>query len=185
MMGFDFDGIGNILIAVMVFLAICLPAALIFRQVLPRMIERQGQLEEFEFRFRELQEEALELQAHLRATQSQCVRLGMEKNRLESDLRKLERNLANAQMVPDFIHELGDPRSNSQKFTAKLTLENSSLHNRTTGEPFNPIWRYKNTAEVWAANLDEARGILDAAFPGKLGYQRSFSAPPPSEEGRR
>ena len=178
MFGLDLDGTTLILLALTLILLVCILAANIFHKILPRMVERQGQLEEAEFRFREMQQDALELQNRLRELVNQCGRQELERSRIETELRKLQKSdVITPNHVPDFIHEVGEPRAGYRKYTARLSLENPTSYFRTTGEPYNPLWNNNNIAEVWSQDLEEARQMLELSFSIKLGFQKSFSIP--------
>jgi hypothetical protein len=47
---------------------------------------------------------------------------------------------------------------------------------RASGEraQVNQIWRYNNVAEVWATSFEEAKQLIEVAFPFKMGFEKSF-----------
>jgi hypothetical protein len=62
------------------------------------------------------------------------------------------------------------------KFVATLSQAKASAEARAAGEKVqvNPIWRCANVAEIWAPSFDEAKQMVEVAFPFKLGFEKAF-----------
>lgn len=173
------------LIAIVVVMVAAIPTAMVLKDYLPGFLERSASLDQLENRIYVLHAEGQELKDRVASLTAQRNQISLERSRVESDIRKMEKQIADlAAQPPQFIHELGEPKVDSSKFTANLTLEKASSQARNGGEraPVNPIWRCNNVAEVWAQTIEEARQLVDTAYPFKLGFQAVFVTRPKASE---
>jgi hypothetical protein len=160
----------------------------ILREVLPKQIVQSAKLEEMENRIYVLHAEVHDRQERLAGLRAASNRQSSEKTRFESEIRKMDRAVMElANQPPLFIHELGDPQHGATKFIIDLRYQSPSRRNANgTSERsiLNPIWRKPNVAEVWARTQEEARQLVDVAYPTKLGFVKSFAAPKASATDR-
>ncbi|CAO3406619.1 hypothetical protein [Azospirillum largimobile] len=165
------------LIAIVIIMLAAVPVAMMLKDFLPNILEKSSGLEQIENRVYVLHAEAHELQNRVNQLVQRRNSQSSERARLESDIRKAEKQIRElAEQPPLFVHEVGDPQAGLMKFVATVTQEKASAAARAAGErgPVNQIWRCANVAEVWASSFDEAKQMVDVAFPFKLGFQKSF-----------
>ena len=154
-----------------------LPVAAILKDFLPGFLERTSGLDELENRIYVLHSETHDLQDRVNALVARRNQQSSEKHRVESDIRRMEKAIIDiAEQPPLFVHEVGEPSSKLNRFAVNVSREGAATQARVNGErgAANPIWRYANVAEVWAASFEEAKQAVETAFPFKLGYQKSF-----------
>ncbi|MDR6770731.1 hypothetical protein [Azospirillum sp. BE72] len=165
------------LIAIVIIMLAAVPVAMMLKDFLPNILEKSSGLEQIENRVYVLHAEAHELQNRVNQLVQRRNSQSSERHRLETDIRKAEKQIRDlAEQPPLFVHEVGDPQAGLMKFVATVTQEKASAAARAAGDrgPVNPIWRCANVAEVWASSFDEAKQMVDVAFPFKLGFQKSF-----------
>ncbi len=165
------------LIAIVIIMLAAVPVAMMLKDFLPNILEKSSGLEQIENRVYVLHAEAHELQNRVNQLVQRRNTQSSERHRLETDIRKAEKQIRDlAEQPPLFVHEVGDPQAGLMKFVATVTQEKASAAARAAGDrgPVNPIWRCANVAEVWASSFDEAKQMVDVAFPFKLGFQKSF-----------
>ncbi|WP_180280886.1 hypothetical protein [Azospirillum oleiclasticum] len=166
-----------LLIAIAVIMMVAVPMVVMMKDFLPPMIERSANIDKLENRIYVLHSEAHDLQDRVNRLIANRNRQSSDLHRVESDIRKMEKAMNElADQPPLYVHEVGDPQAGLQKFTVNLVLERASAKARTSGDrvPVNPIWRQTNVAEVWAHNFEEAKQLVETAFPFKLGYTKNF-----------
>ena len=166
-----------LLIAIGAIMLAALPVAAMMKDFLPGLMERSAGLDQLENRIYVLHSEAQDMQDRLNGAVARRNQQSSEKSRLESDIRRMEKAIKDlAEQPPLFVHEVGEPASGLTKFSVTVTREAAAAAVRASGEKAqaNPIWRYSNVAEVWAANFEEAKQAVETAFPFKLGFQKSF-----------
>lgn len=166
-----------LLIAIGAIMLAALPVAAMMKDFLPGFLERSAGLDELENRIYVLHSEAQDLQDRVNGAIARRNQQGSEKHRLESDIRRMEKAIADlAEQPPLFVHEVGEPSAGNSKYTVNVSREAAATAARSNGEraQANPIWRYNNIAEVWASSFEEAKQLVENAFPFKLGYQKSF-----------
>ncbi|AWU93593.1 hypothetical protein [Azospirillum ramasamyi] len=165
------------LIAIVIIMLAAVPVAMMLKDFLPNILEKSSGLEQIENRVYVLHAETQELQNRVNHLVQRRNSQSSERHRLEADIRKAEKQIRDlTDQPPLFVHEVGDPQAGLMKFVATVTQEKASAAARAAGDrgPVNPIWRCANVAEVWAASFDEAKQMVDVAFPFKLGFQKSF-----------
>lgn len=182
------------LIAIVVIMLAAVPVAIMLKDFLPKVLERSAGLDQLENRIYVLHAESQDLQGRVNSLAQRRNGQTTDRNRLESDIRKAEKQIKElAEQPPLFVHEVGDPQAGLMKFVATLSQEKASAAARASGEKVqvNPIWRCANIAEVWAAGFEEAKQMVDIAFPFKLGFEKAFqrgggksSARKPSTQSR-
>jgi len=168
------------LIAVVVIMLAAVPVAMMLKDFLPRLLERSAGLDQLENRIYVLHAESQELQNRVHSLTQRRNGQATERNRLETDIRKAEKQIRDlAALPPLFVHEVGDPQAGLTKFVVAISQEKASATARAAGEraAVNPIWRCANVAEVWAAGADEAKQMVEVAFPFKLGFETAFERP--------
>jgi len=166
-----------LLIAIGAIMLAALPVAALMKDFLPGLLERTAGLDQLENRIYVLHSEAQDMQDRVSGAVARRNQQSSEKHRLESDIRRMEKAIGDlAEQPPLFVHEVGEPSSNANKYTVNVNREAAAAAARANGErtQANPIWRYNNVAEVWAASFEEAKQLVETAFPFKLGYQKSF-----------
>ena len=166
-----------LLIAIGAIMLAALPVAAMMKDFLPGLLERSAGLDQLENRIYVLHSETQDMQDRVSGAVARRNQQSSEKHRLESDIRKMEKAIVDlAEQPPLFVHEVGEPASGVQKFTVTVTREAAAAAVRASGDraQANPIWRYSNVAEVWAGSFEEAKQLVENAFPFKLGYQTSF-----------
>lgn len=166
-----------LLIAIAVIMMVAVPMVVMMKDFLPPMIERSANLDKLQNRIYVLHSEAHDLQDRVNRLIANRNRQSSDLHRLETDIRKMEKAMADlADQPPLFVHEVGDPQAGLHKFTVNIALERASGKARSSGDrtPVNPIWRQSNVAEVWAHNLEEAKQLVETAFPFKMGYTKNF-----------
>ncbi len=166
-----------LLIAIGAIMLAALPIAALMKDFLPGFLERSAGLDQLENRIYVLHSEAHDLQDRVSAAVARRNQQNSEKHRLESDIRKMEKAINDlADQPPLFVHEVGEPTASASKYTVNVSRETAAAQARANGERAhsNPIWRYTNVAEVWAPGFEEAKQLVETAFPFKLGYQKSF-----------
>ncbi len=168
-----------LLLAITVIMLAGIPIAFIMKDFMPRFLEKTSNLEQQENRIYVLHSEVQDIQDRVNGLTQRRNQLSSEQYRIDSECRKMEKLIRElADQPPTFVHEVGDPQSGMQKFAATLTQSKASSSARGSGErsqPVNPIWRYPNIAEIWAHTMEEAKQMVDIAFPFKLGFTKSFS----------
>lgn len=148
-------------------------ATVLFRGTVPGLMARMYRTDDAERKYLDLLKEGYVVRNRVRGLQSEFSQLENQRARLESDLRKLQRQIAQAaSAAPDFVHEVGEPRAGQSKYVARLSVDASSPQLRSTSDTHNPMWYCVNLAEVWAGSRDEARQLLELAYSDKLGYQK-------------
>ena len=165
------------LIAIVVIMMAAVPVAMMLKDFLPNILEKSSGLDQLENRIYVLHAEAQDLQNRVNTLVQRRNGQTTDRNRLETDIRKSEKLIKElAELPPLFVHEVGDPQAGLMKFVANLTQAKASPDARASGErvQVNPIWRCANVAEIWAANLEDAKQLVDNAFPFKLGFEKSF-----------
>lgn len=165
------------LIAIVVIMLAAVPVAMMLKDFLPNILEKSSGLEQIENRIYVLHAEAQELQNRVNQLVQRRNSQSSDRHRLETDIRKAEKLIKDlAEQPPLFVHEVGDPQAGLMKFAATVTQEKASSASGAGGEraAVNPIWRCANVAEVWATSFDEARQMVEVAFPFKMGFQKSF-----------
>ncbi|WP_051340183.1 hypothetical protein [Azospirillum halopraeferens] len=172
-----------LLVAILVIMVVALPIAFIMKDLLPRTLERSSGLEALQNRIYVLHSEAQDLQSRVADLVARRNQQSGEKHRIDSDTRKIEKQIVDlAAQPPTFVHEIGEPKAGATKFVVDIAQEAASARARVGGDraAVTPIWRYPNVAEVWANSYDEAKQLVDVAFPFKLGYQKSFRRTAPA-----
>lgn len=166
-----------LLIAIGAIMLAALPVAAMMKDFLPGMLERTAGLDQLENRIYVLHSEAQEMQDRASGASARRNQQSSEKHRLETDIRRMEKAISDlAEQPPLFVHEVGEPAAGTSKYTVNVSREAAATAARNNGEraQANPIWRYNNVAEVWASSFEEAKQLVETAFPFKLGYQKSF-----------
>lgn len=170
-----------LLIAIAVMMLVSVPLAFMMRDFLPGLMQRTAGLDQLENRIYVLHSEAHELQDRVKGLEQRRNQVSADKHRVESDNRKMEKAIAElTDQPPLFVHEVGDPQAGLTKFLVNIAQEKASAAARAAGDraQVNPIWRYSNVAEVWAASYDEAKQLVEVAFPFKMGFEKSFQKTP-------
>ncbi len=161
-----------------------LGVTLLFRAIVPPIINRMFHTGDTEKRYLEAARQGLVIRNQVRALQAESQQLDSQRIRLTSELQTLKRqSSAAASRPPDFIHEVGEPLAGQSKYVARVMVGTGSSLLRTSSELYNPIWRHLNLVDVWASTPEEARNRLDLAYPDKLGYQKHFLDGPPPRTG--
>lgn len=166
-----------LLIAIAAIMLAAVPVAAIMRDMMPGFVERSAGLDQLENRIYVLHSEVQDMQDRVEAAVARRNHQTAEKQRVESDIRKMEKAITDlGERPPLFVHEVGEPAANTKKFTVNVTCEAAAMQARFAGEraAVNPIWRHANVAEVWATGFDEAKQLVETAFPFKLGFQKTF-----------
>jgi uncharacterized protein YoxC len=174
-----------LLIAIAVIMLAALPLAAIMKDFLPGFLERTAGLDQLENRIYVLHSEAHDLQDRVNGLVARRNSVSSEKHRVDSDIRKMEKTIADlADQPPLFVHEVGEPSASTAAFLVNIQQEKASAQARLSGDKatVNPIWRYTNVAEVWAGGYEEAKQLVETAFPFKLGFQKSFQKLPLAAE---
>ena len=181
----EFDAVTFPLIALIGALALGIGVTLIFRAVVPPMLARTYHAGDAEKRTLVLLREGYEIRNRVRTLQKEADRLEAQRARLDTEMRGLERKLAAADArPPDFVHEIGDPRTGPTRYVARVAVDAASPFLKPASDLYNPQWRYLNLAEIWATSRDHARQLLDLAYPDKLGYQKQFLDGPSGDSQR-
>lgn len=170
-----------LLIAIALMMLVSIPVVLMMKELLPGFIERTSGLEGMENRIYVLHAEVHDRQDRVNALLQRRNQQSSEKHRIESDIRKAEKAIAETiGQPPLFVHEVGDPQAGMSKFVVTLTQEKASAVARAAGDraAVNPIWRHANVAEVWASSVEEAKQLVEVSFPFKMGFQKSFQKSP-------
>lgn len=170
-----------LLIAIAVMMLVAVPVALMMKDFLPGFILRSSGLEQLENRIYVLHSEAHDLQDRVNVMVQRRNQVSADKHRIDTDNRKMERAIAEiAEQPPLFVHEVGDPQAGMTKFVVNISQEKASSAARAGGEraQVNPIWRCANVAEVWANSMDEAKQLVEVAFPFKMGFTKAFQRAP-------
>jgi len=170
-----------LLIAIAVMMLVAVPVAFMMKDFLPGFVQRTSGLDQLENRIYVLHSEAHDLQDRVKNLEQRRNQLSSDKHRVESDNRKMEKAIKDmADQPPLFVHEVGDPHAGLTKFLVNVSQEKASAAARAAGDraQVNPIWRYANVAEVWASSFDEAKQLVEVAFPFKMGFEKSFQKTP-------
>lgn len=157
----------------------------VLRVILPKQITRDAKIAEMENRLYVLHSEAHDQQERLASMRRTRDLQSSERLRLESEIRKM-RN-AETEIInrpPVFVHEIGDPQHGDTRFFVDLRRRDSTRSRSAEGVPVNPIWGQPNMIEVWAKTQDEARQLVDTAFPTKLGFIKTFTDHKPTVTDR-
>ncbi|SMH59895.1 hypothetical protein [Azospirillum agricola] len=165
------------LIAIVVIMLAAIPVAMMLKDFLPGILEKSSGLDQLENRIYVLHAESHDLQDRVNGLVQRRNGQASDKHRLEADIRKAEKQIRElAEQPPLFVHEVGDPQAGLTKFVASVSQEKASAAARLNGDraQVNPIWRCANVAEIWAASQEEARQMVDVAFPFKMGFETSF-----------
>ncbi len=172
------EGMGNttlLIVGIGVIILVCIPIAGLVKQVAPNFVERAAGIERIQSSIYVLQSEISQQEHIVQRLSGQRSQLQTERNRLNDAIRKLNRKQSETRDVsPLFIHELGEPGTETRMFTMRVERERQSYERgRRSGERVltSPIWEHGNIAEVWATDLEEARRLADTAFPFKMGYR--------------
>lgn len=166
-----------ILGAVALVMVALIPIAFILQNALPRLILRRAGAGQAESKIAILFKEAKNIEVRVKAMTARRNQLSAEQVRQESDVRKTEKAINDLfNKPPLFVHEIGEARTGISRYRATVEFERASTTARVEGEKsqVNPVWRHVNVADVWATNMQDARVLLDAAFPFKLGYTTQF-----------
>lgn len=166
-----------ILGAVALVMVALIPIAFVLQNALPRLILRRAGAEQAESKIAILFKEAKDIEVRVKAMTARRNQLSSEQVRQESDVRKTEKAITDLfNKPPLFVHEIGEARTGISRYRATVEFERASTTARVEGEKsqVNPVWRHVNVADVWATNMQDARVLLDAAFPFKLGYTTQF-----------
>lgn len=177
-----------LLIAIAMMMLVAVPLAFMLKDFLPRAMLRSSGLEQLENRIYVLHSEAHDLQDRVKVLEQRRNQLNSDKNRVESDNRKMEKAIAEmADQSPLFVHEVGTPQAGLTKFIVNVSQEKASAAARASGDraPVNPIWRCKNVAEVWASSLEDAKQLVEVAFPFKMGFETRFQKTPGTNQPGR
>lgn len=165
-----------------------LPVVMLLKSFLPTMIQRTAGIEQLENRIYVLHSETHEMQDRVQNLTARRNQVASDKHRLESEIRKMEKAIGDlANQPPLFIHEVGDPQVGMTRFKVNIQQDAASSLARAGGEKaaVSPIWRHSNVAEVWATNFEEAKQLVEIAFPFKMGFQKSFQRTPvPKSPGK-
>jgi hypothetical protein len=171
-----------LLVSVAVLVTAAIPVAFLLKDHLPAMVERWAGLEELEGRLYLLHAEIHDTKDALSRLTAQRNQQSNERSRLESDIRKIEKTIAEMAVQPPlFVHEVGEPHGGATRFVFNVAQEKASTAARQSNERIavNPIWNHANVAEVWAASFEDARQLVETVFPFKLGFQKSLVRTPP------
>ncbi|MBP2314543.1 hypothetical protein [Azospirillum soli] len=177
-----------LLIAIAMMMLVAVPLAFMLKDFLPRAMLRSSGLEQLENRIYVLHSEAHDLQDRVKGLEQRRNQLSSDKHRVESDNRKMEKAIAElADQSPLFVHEVGTPQAGLTKFIVNVSQEKASAAARASGDraAVNPIWRCINVAEVWAASLEDAKQLVEVAFPFKMGFEKSFQKTPGTNQPGR
>ncbi|WP_448205059.1 hypothetical protein [Azospirillum sp. sgz302134] len=172
-----------LLITIAVLMLVAVPVVFVMKDFLPGYILRSSGLEQLENRIYVLHSEAHDLQGRVEALVQRRNQVSADKQRVESDNRKMERAITElAHQPPLFVHEVGDPQAGLTKFLVDVSQEKASASAKAGGErsQVNPIWRCANVAEVWASNMEEAKQLVEVSFPFKMGFTKSFQRTAPN-----
>ncbi|MGQ9371744.1 hypothetical protein [Azospirillum sp. A39] len=170
-----------LLVAILVIMSAAVPIAFIMKDLLPRTLERSAGLETLQNRIYVLHSEAHELQDRVNNLTARRNQQSAERHRVDGETRKLEKQIADlAAQPPLFVHEVGEPKAGHARFVVSVSQDRASSQARAGGDrtAVTPIWRYPNVAEVWAASYEEAKQLVETAFPFKMGYQKAFQKTP-------
>lgn len=165
------------LIAIVVIMLAAIPIAFMLKDFLPNLLEKSSGMDQLENKIYVLHSEVHDLQDRVNTLTQRRNSQASEKSRLESDIRKAEKQIKDlSDMPPLFVHEVGDPQAGLSKFVATLNHAKASAEARASGEKVqvNPVWRCANIAEVWASSFEEAKQALEVAFPFKMGFEKEF-----------
>ncbi|MFD1624402.1 hypothetical protein [Azospirillum griseum] len=165
------------LIAIVVIMLAAIPIAMMLKDFLPNLMEKSSGMDQLENKIYVLHSEVHELQDRVNHLTQRRNSQASEKSRLESDIRKAEKLIKElSDLPPMFVHEVGDPQAGLMKFVATLSHAKASAEARASGEKVqvNPIWRCANVAEVWATGFEDAKQMLEVAFPFKMGFEKEF-----------
>ncbi len=181
----DVDRVTVLLLILVGSLLLGILATVIFSRTVPPLLGRMFKTEEAEARYLDLLKDGYIVRDRVRSLQTEFNQLDLHRSRQESELRKLQRQIANTMnKIPDFVHEVGEPRIGHNRFFARLTVDATSQYLKVASESYNPIWHHVNLAEIWAGHRDEARQLLELAYSEKLGYQKTMvDSPGPVQEG--
>ena len=181
----DIDQLTVLLLILVGSLLLGIMATYLFRSTVPAMLGKFFNTEVAEAKYLDLLKEGYVVRDRVRALQEELSQLELSFSRQDTESRKLVKQIATIRnKVPDFIHEIGDPREGCHRYCARLSVDNSSQYLRSTSEVYNPMWHHTNVVDIWAETRDEARKILEIAFSEKLGYQKTMiDTPVKSQEG--
>lgn len=157
----------------------------VLRSILPKQIAHDARIVELENRLYTLHSEAHDQQERLASMRRSRDIQSSERLRLESEIRKMK--TAETEIVnrpPLFVHEIGDAQSGHTRFFVDLRRRDTTRRRGAEGAPSNPIWGQPNMVEVWAKTQDEARQLVDTAFPTKLGFIKTFTDNKPTVTDR-
>lgn len=166
-----------LLVAIAVMMLVAVPVAIMMKDFLPGFVLRSAGLETLENRIYVLHSQAQDVQERVNVMVQRRNQVAGDKHRIDTDNRKMERAIAEiAEQPPLFVHEVGDPQAGLTKFVVTIAQEKASAAARAAGEraQVNPIWRCANVAEVWATNMEEAKQLVEIAFPFKMGFTTAF-----------
>lgn len=175
-----------LLIAILVIMLAAVPLVYLLKEFLPSQLEKSANLEQNENRIYVLHSEIHDAQSTLSGLTARRNQRSAENHRIDSETRRMEKQIREIENQPPlFVHEVGEPRANLNRFLADLSIAKSSGETRSA--PVNPIWRCANVAEVWASTYEEAKQLVENAFPFKLGYNKTFKKqqpvnPPPKQQ---
>lgn len=170
-----------LLVAIAVMMLVAVPVAMMMKDFLPGFVLRSAGLEQLENRIYVLHAQAHDVQDRVNVMVQRRNQVSADKHRIDTDNRKMERAIAEiTEQPPLFVHEVGDPQAGMTKFLVTIAQEKASSAARAAGEraQVNPIWRCANVAEVWASNMEEAKQLVEVAFPFKMGFTTTFPRSP-------
>ncbi|MEI8394854.1 MAG: hypothetical protein WCF85_08975 [Rhodospirillaceae bacterium] len=154
-------------------LMIGIGATMSLRAMMPPMLGRLFQVAEVERKYLDKLRDGYLVRNRVRALQAEETKLEEERLRMEGELRKLLKEMeSTGPRIPDFIHEVGEPRPGLKRYLARLSVDSSSPFIRLSSEIYNPIWHHINVAEIWASSREEAKQLLELAYSEKLGFQK-------------
>ncbi len=166
-----------LLLTIAAMLLAAIPVAMLLKRFLPEFLHRSAGIGQLENRIYVLHSEIHEIQDRVNGKVQRRNQVAADKHRIETENRKMERAIAEIALQPPlFVHEVGDPQAGMSKFLVNIVQEKASSMSRNSGDKsqVNPIWRCSNVAEVWASSMEEARQLVEVAFPFKLGFTKNF-----------
>ncbi|KAA0681383.1 hypothetical protein [Roseomonas genomospecies 6] len=166
-----------LLLTIAAMMLAAIPVAMMLKRFLPEYLHRAAGISQLENRIYVLHSEIHELQDRVNVKVQRRNQVSADKHRIESENRKMERAIAEIALQPPlFVHEVGDPQAGMSKFLVNIAQEKASSTSRNSGDKsqVNPIWRCANVAEVWASGMEEARQLVELAFPFKMGFTKNF-----------
>ncbi|MBK3772840.1 hypothetical protein JJL56_17500 [Azospirillum sp. YIM DDC1] len=162
-----------LLLTIAAMMLAAVPVAMMLKRFLPDFLHRSAGIDQLENRIYVLHSEIHELQDRVNGKVQRRNQVSAEKHRAETENRKMERAIAEIALQPPvFVHEVGDPQAGLSKFLVNVAQEKASAGGDKA--QVNPIWRCANVAEVWASGAEEAKQLVEVAFPFKMGFTKNF-----------